>query len=120
MKTIQANIIYKRQADALAAVHLLWVLTGVIMVPLAAFYPQLRLFAGIFTVVTLISWAIWRGCPCRIWEKDLRRKYDPTNVYEGTFLGHYIHKFFKIRVSDMAIRTSVWVLLGALLLVSIY
>ena len=110
---------YKIYADAVAWFHLSWYVVFFASFPLAFIYPDLRFWIITFIVVTAVSIAIWRACPFRIWENNLRRKYDSKTVYKGNFTSHYLGKVFGIKVSVYTVRIVLWGLMGLLVLLSL-
>ncbi len=51
-------------------------------------------------------------CPLTRWERQLRQKYDPEHAYSGSFLAHYLEKYFSIRAPQYVISTPFAISLG--------
>ena len=95
-------MIYNKLADALVALHFLWILFM-----LAGFFLTLY---GIFFKKKILNWFWFRTihlagivyvgtlsilgqlCPSTIWENVLRSKVNPGQIYSGSFIIHYVEK----------------------------
>ena len=95
---------YEVYAEIMVALHFLWFVIGVISLPLIFLVPGYDIFALVFVGGTTVAIGLWKGCPLRIWEKSFRQKYDPSTVYDGVFMQHYLKKFFNIDISRRTVR----------------
>lgn len=92
---------YRILADALVVIHLVWIvfmLVGFALTVRAFWKPAFFdwwLFraihlAGILFVAALEI--LGKYCPLTVWENTLRRAYDPSQAYPGSFIVQYIAK----------------------------
>ncbi len=102
-------------ADAVAVIHVAFILLVVCGVPLALLMPRFRFLMFIFIAISTFSWTIWGGCPLVIWENSFRRRYDPTTVYRGTFVAHYSRAFLALEIPDAAVRFTTYLFFVILL-----
>lgn len=110
---------YKHLADLMALLHFVWIAMAIASLPLAIAYPSYKSFTLWFVVITVASWAIWRGCVLHIYENLYRNKHNPLTAHGGTFIGAYLKKLFGIEISDWTVRTIIYLYLAILFLVAI-
>jgi hypothetical protein len=106
---------YKRNLNIIISLHFLWYVVFFLCFPLMYVFGQLKIYILIFVSITLVTWLIWKACPLRIWENNLRRKYEPETVYEGNFTSHYLKQIFGLSVSVWTVRIVLWTLIGLLI-----
>ena len=112
---------YRLLADALVALHLIWILfmlAGFVLALWGIFFKKsvldwlwFRTFhlAGIIYVAALSIQG--KLCPLTVWENQLRTKADPTAPYTGSFVIHYVEKLVYPEI-DPALLQAATLLLG--------
>ena len=94
-------MLYRILADALVVIHFVWIvfmLAGFALTVCAFWKPALFdwwIFrtihlAGIIFVAALEI--LGKYCPLTVWENTLRRSYNPSHAYPGSFIVQYIAK----------------------------
>lgn len=107
-------MLYKILADLIVVVHFLWMLfmlLGFFLTLKGFFNPKFFdrwLFrtlhtGGILFVAILV--ALKQYCPLTLWENALRIKYDPSLVYAGSCIVHYVQKLLYPDINPLIIRT---------------
>lgn len=107
-------MLYKIIADLIVVVHFLWMLfmlLGFFLTLKGFFNPKFFdrwLFrtlhtGGILFVAILV--ALKQYCPLTLWENALRIKYDPSLVYAGSCIVHYVQKLLYPDINPLIIRT---------------
>jgi hypothetical protein len=110
----------KHRADAIAWIHLVWILFGIISLPLVFIVPSWDKFSLIFIAITVLSWIVFRGCLFLDLENKLRREYNPAEAYDGqAFIQYYLKKIFNIHCSRFWVRTFIYTYLVILAIVSL-
>ena len=110
---------YKRNLKIIVWSHTLWYLFFFFAFPAILIVPGLKIYVLVFIGITLTTWLIWGACPCRIWENNLRKKYEPQTVYTGNFTSHYLKQVFGISISVWMVRIILWSLIGLLIYLSL-
>lgn len=79
---------YRLGADALLAVHFLWIIFLVLGLPLGLYYrlAWLRTLHAAGLLLALALQLARLPCPFTIWEESLRRREDPGFSYGGSFI----------------------------------
>ena len=107
----------KQKADAIAWLHLIWILFGIFSLPLIFVVSWWSNVALIFATVTVMSWIVFRGCWFLQMENQLRNAYNPNEAFEEeAFIQHYLKKYFGINSS----RTTVRIFLYSYMSIMIY
>ncbi len=107
------------KANFVAWVHLGWYVIVILLLPLLYFFDGLKYFALALILSYYLVAGLSGGCPFRQMEIKLRREADPSYVYNGTFVTHYLNKIFNIKVSLWASRLIVHSYTTAILLLSL-
>lgn len=120
-------MMYNKLADALVALHFLWILFM-----LAGFFLTLY---GIFFKKNILNWFWFRTihlvgiiyvgtlsiigqlCPLTIWENALRSKVNPGKIYSGSFIIHYAEQLVYPDVDPVLLQIAT-VSLGAFTLLA--
>ena len=106
-------MIYKILADLIVVIHFSWVLfmlAGFILTLCGFFWRGFFdwwLFrtihmGGIVFVSSLAM--LGRYCPLTVWENALRARYDPSLVYAGSCIIHYVQKLLYPDINPLVIR----------------
>lgn len=110
----------KQRANLIAFVHLIWILFGVVSLPLIFIIPGWNKLVLIFAGVTILSWMIFRGCWFLQIENKLRKKHDPKSSFEEeSFIQHYLRKFFNLRLSRRNVKIIIYLYLTVLIFSSL-
>lgn len=99
---------YKLSADAVAWLHLGWIVSGAALLISVVTTGRYLQIAGVHALLTLFSWVVFKGCVLRIWENKLRSRYDIATVYEGTFVSYYANKLFHLKLSDSLVKLCIF------------
>ena len=95
----------KTKANIIALIHLLWILFGIISLPLTLLISWWAKIALVFAGTTVLSWLIFRGCYFLQLENKLRKLYNPSEAFEEeAFIQHYLRKYFDISCSRITVR----------------
>ena len=97
---------YRKLANAVSVFHWIWVaiLLGGISLQFAfQWYKPIHM---IVLTTTIVSQVLWLGCPLVALENALRAKYDPKEMYYGSFICHYLKKRFGISMSPALITAQ--------------
>ena len=106
-------------ADVIAIIHLAWVLCAVLSLPLVFFIEWWSRVALAFVIVTLFSWAVFRGCWFLQLEHRYRALHRPADVFEEeAFIQHYLKRFLNIHISRPTVSALIYIYMSTLLLVS--
>ena len=100
---------YKLLANSVMVFHLLWV---VILIGGGVMQFKLEWYRPIHTAVvttTVLSQLIFLGCPLVVLENSLRRQYDPSTTFTGSFIAHYLQKF-GVEVSPLMVTLALAVI----------
>ncbi len=111
---------YALLADIVAFLHFAWFGTAIFLFVEASVWHRYKIESLVFVGITVLSSIVFRGCILREWEKTLRKKENPHEVYEGTFLAYYVKKVFDVTISDTLVRVFIvlfWILLVVFALV---
>lgn len=96
-------MVYRILADAVVLVHFLWILFlifGVFFGVRWRFIKVLHLLGlGFVFIMQVFGWY----CPLTYLEVWLRLRHDPSLVYRGSFIIHYIEKIIYIELSSFQI-----------------
>jgi hypothetical protein len=98
----------KTIADLVVWIHLIWIALMFLSLPGVLLFPELKIPILIFSVTTVGSWIITRGCPLRSWELNIRNKYNIDGTYQGMFITNYINKHFGTNFSDLTMRLIIY------------
>jgi len=91
---------YKFMADIVRIIHVLVIVLLVMGIWISDKYPPTyRLMNLIFILTTGLSQILFRGCPLTILENALRKKYDPTTTYPGSFISFHLHN--RLGINDL-------------------
>lgn len=107
---------YKILAGVVMTAHLLYVLLMLLSIPVVFVFPSLSLVMLILPSIMFALWFLFGGCPVTNLEKKLMMKYDPQKVYDGTFIPHYLNKFFKIKTTNKQVVVISYVIVSVLVL----
>ena len=106
-------MLYKILADLIVIMHFSWLLfmlTGFILTLCGFFWKgffdrwlfrTLHLFG--IAYVSLLA-LMGKYCPLTVWENVLRAKYDPSLIYAGSFIIHYVEKLVYPDIDPLIIR----------------
>lgn len=97
---------YRKLANIVFWFHWIWVAIILGSWITAAIFPWCRPIYLAVVTTTVISQVLWLGCPLVALENALRAKYDPSKVYSGSFICHYIKKQFGVRMSPLVITAQ--------------
>lgn len=103
---------YSILADALVVIHFVWIvfiLVGFALTVRAFWKPvffdwwifRTTHLAGILFVAGLEI--LGKFCPLTVWENTLRRSYDPSHTYPGSFIVQYIAKLVYPEVDPLVL-----------------
>ena len=106
-------MLYKTLADIMVVMHFVWVLfmlTGFILTLCGFFWRGFfdkwlfrTIHAGGILFVSILA-VLGKYCPLTLWENSLRAKYDPSLVYAGSCIIHYVQKFLYPEINPLIIR----------------
>lgn len=105
---------YKILADVVMTAHLLYIFLMLLSIPIVLIFPALSLVMLILPSIMFALWFLFGGCPVTNLEKRLLMKYDPQKVYDGTFISHYLNKFFKIKMTNKQVIVTSYVIVSIL------
>ena len=104
---------YKLLAEAIVIIHFAWVLfalAGFILTLYGFFRREFfdrwlfrTIHAGGILFVGIIV-VLGGYCPLTLWENALRAKYDPSLVYAGSFIIHYVEELLYPDINPLIIR----------------
>lgn len=106
-------MIYRLFADIIMVVHFGWMLFmlfGFIITLVGLFKKEILerwLFRTIHAlgIIFVSVLAVLKGyCPLTLWENALRAKYDPSLVYVGSCMVHYVQKLLYPDINPLVIR----------------
>lgn len=106
---------YRKLANIVFWFHWVWVALLIGGGALQFIFPWYKPIQMVIVTVTITSQIVFLGCPIVALEKALRRKYDPSETYTGSFVCHYLKKWFGLDIPPVVI----FILLIVLLAVSI-
>lgn len=109
-------MLYKILADFVVLIHLCWIIFLIGGVLLGRKYRVIGIFhiGGLLLAIFLQSFGWY--CPLTYLEIWLREKHDPSIIYKGSFIIHYVEKIVYINLT----RETVFVLTVILISVSAY
>ena len=107
---------YRLLADAVVVLHFIWIMVLLGGIWFSLKYKRYRPIHLTVTLTTIVSQLIWLGCPLVALEETLRRQYDPTRKYAGSFTVYYLHHYFGVEVPPLAIIAS----LGIIAIIAIF
>lgn len=121
-------MIYKILADLIIIVHFTWILfmlLGFFWTVYAILFSQKFFQRWVFRTLHLLGIfyvgslsLLGQVCPLTIWENSLRAKYDPSQVYSGSFIVHYIENLVYPELDVLVIKIAT--LFIAVFSISIY
>jgi hypothetical protein len=103
---------YRKLADVVFWFHLVWAALLIGGSALQFVFPWYKPIQMVILTVTIASQILFLGCPIVGLENALRRKYDPSKTYTGSFVCHCLKKWFGIDLPPMVIFTVLIVLLA--------
>ena len=110
----------KTKADVIAWVHLIWILLGLVSLPLILFFPWWSLVFVVFAPLNVLSWVVFRGCWFLQLENNLRKRYDPSEAFEDeAFIQHYLKKYLSINCSRVTVRVIIYTYLLVVFILSL-
>lgn len=89
---------YKLLADAVFVFHMVWIVILLGGIGVQFRYEWDRPIHMAVVTITIVSQLIFLGCPLVALEQALRRKYDASNSFTGSFVVYYL-RFFGVEVS---------------------
>lgn len=110
---------YRLGADALLAVHFLWIFFLILGLPLGLYFrlAWLRIFHAAGLLLALALQLAGLFCPLTIWEESLRLREDPGFSYRGSFIITQMEKLVYpgwISMNTITVLTLLLVLLTLL------
>src|SRR3989304_5567612 len=105
-------MLYRILADMIMLIHFAWILFmlwGFVLTIRAFWRPKIFerwLFRSIHLLGILLVLALEilnKYCPLTIWENALRRHYDPTTDYPGSFIMGHVEKLIYPDVSPLVV-----------------
>jgi hypothetical protein len=106
------------KANAIAVLHLLWLLWGIANLPLMFMLPGWHYVTLVFAGTTLLSWMIFRGC----WLLQMENRYRAKvggNFPDESFIQHYLRTLVGISVSRTSVRAVIYAYLAISVLVAL-
>lgn len=88
----------KRRADIVALLHFFWLVLIITSLPFVLIWNWYTYSALASIGLTVGSWLVYGDCPLFAIENRLRRKYNVNETFSGSFLSHYLHKYFYIEI----------------------
>ncbi|NTW14615.1 MAG: DUF2784 domain-containing protein [Candidatus Moranbacteria bacterium] len=92
-------VIYRILADSVMWFHWFWIALMLGGIFFSINHPWYVPFHGLIIATTITGQILFLGCPLVALESALRRKYDPSVSYTGSFTCHYLNEWFGIVVS---------------------
>ena len=77
-------------------IHFIWFFTVLSFFPVVLLYPTSHKFVIIALTIALGSLIPLQECPLTVWQNKL----SDGEKYKGTFIRHYLQKFFKVEIPD--------------------
>ena len=106
-------MLYRVFADLIVFMHFAWVLfilVGFILTLCGFFWKGFfdrwlfrAIHAGGILFVSILA-VLGQYCPLTLWENTLRAKYDPSLVYAGSCIIHYVQKLLYPDMNPLIIR----------------
>lgn|SRR3989344_3269633 len=115
-------MVSKRKADIVSGVHFIWVFLGVASLPLMFFIHWWKWFLLAFAFLNVFSWVVFGGCFLSKFENKWRKENNPEGALkEGSFIQHYLKRFFNISCSRRVVRiiSYSYIILLVLLVIAI-
>ncbi len=112
----------KHYANIIAYFHLLWLLFGVVSLPLMFFVSGWHIVTLIYAALNILSWLLFNCCLLLKWENIFRKKHAPDEAFleEGfSFIQHYLKKIFNINCKRSTIRIFLHSYMAALIIVAV-
>lgn len=97
---------YRKLANATLWFHCIWVAILLGGIPLQIALPWYKPVHMVVLTTTIASQLLWLGCPLVALENALRARYDPSVTYRGSFICHYLKKWFGISVPPALISVQ--------------
>jgi len=97
---------YKIIADTVILIHFLWIVFLFIGAYLGSKYKLIRTFHLLGLGFALITQIFHLYCPLTYLELWLRKKHDPSLIYTGSFIIHYLEKIIYIEIPPLTILLS--------------
>ncbi|MDP2943679.1 MAG: DUF2784 domain-containing protein [Candidatus Omnitrophota bacterium] len=106
-------MLYKILADIIVVMHFAWILFMLVgfILTIKCFWWKgffdkwLFRTIHLFGIIYVSSLAVLRQyCPLTILENNLRARYDPSLVYPGSFMVHYIEKLVYPDINPLIIQ----------------
>ena len=111
---------YKKRADIIAWMHFVWILFGIISLPLLFVIPWWDKVTLLFIGMTVMSWLFFRGCWFLQLENRFREQYDPRESFEEeAFIQHYLKKFLNVHISRLTVRIVIYTYIFCLIIVAL-
>lgn len=107
-------------ANLAALIHLLWVVLGIISLPLLLLLPWWKWVVLIYAVVNVLDWKLANNCTLLQLELYLRKLNNPNGSFEGRgFMEHYLKKYFNLSFTTSTIILSQRIYLLIISLISL-
>ena len=100
--------VMKKAADSIALMHGFIIVSHFAGVIFISAYPAYAGYQLVYSGIMLATWIMFGSCPCTVWERKLRKRYDPAGAYEGQCITHYAQKHLGITISEWAIRVIMY------------
>ena len=99
---------------------MIWILFGLISLPLLFILTWWNKIVLIFTGITILSWIVFRGCWFLQLENKWRKQNDPAGAFEKeAFVQHYLKKIFNITISRFVNRVIIYLYMTTLIWISL-
>jgi hypothetical protein len=108
----------KKLADLTAWIHFVWVLIGIISLPLLFLIDWWYIVVLAFAGMNILAWIFYRGCLLLDLELKLRKHHNPAGSFEGRgFMEYYLKKIFNITITRSTIIISQRIYLAIMILI---
>lgn len=106
-------MVYKILADIIVVIHFIWVLFMLVgfILTVAGFWWRGFFDKWLFRTLHMggilfvgIMVALKQYCPLTLWENVLRAKYDPSLLYAGSCIVHYVQRLLYPDINPLIIR----------------
>ncbi len=104
--------VYNVLADVVFWFHWIWIgalWAGIVLSTKYKWYWKYHL---VIISSTLIAQLLFLGCPLVALENALRRRYDPSENYSGSFICHCLEKYFGIQLNPLCITLALLVIVA--------
>lgn len=109
----------KLKADVVAIIHFLWLMLMIAGLPIMLVWEPYKYAAVSLMIITVVSWVVWGDCPLYIFEMRLRNKVDVGGMYRGSFMSHYLHKFFGLDIPTQTFTVLGYVYAGLIIVLAL-